>query len=137
MVKHHHNHLRRLNDPWALCDSAFLFFLWPNCFGMMTVVSENITMGFLWRSGTYLALITVCRRQQQGERALSIYEVCILGKLLKYPRECFPAMFVFASRYPSYTQKFLLFPYIESSVSIQIPHIDCFKQANLIILLFL
>jgi pentatricopeptide repeat protein len=24
--------------------------------------------------GTYLALITVCRRQQQGERALSIYE---------------------------------------------------------------
>jgi serine/threonine-protein kinase RIO1 len=25
--------------------------------------------------GTYLALITVCRRQQQGERALSIYEV--------------------------------------------------------------
>jgi hypothetical protein len=30
--------------------------------------------------GTYLALITVCRRQQQGERALSIYEVSYSGQ---------------------------------------------------------
>lgn len=29
----------------------------------------------MWTSGTYLALITVCRRQQEGDRALSIYEV--------------------------------------------------------------
>lgn len=84
--------------------------------------SETIPMGFLWRSGTYLALITVCRRQQQGERALSIYEVCILGKLIKYPRECLPAMFVFVSgRYPSCAQK-LLFPYIEFLVCIQNSH---------------
>jgi hypothetical protein len=32
----------------------------------------------LWNSGTYLALISVCRRQQQGDRALNIYEVSCL-----------------------------------------------------------
>jgi len=39
------------------------------------VVDEMKAAGFnAANEGTYLALITVCRRQQQGERALSIYE---------------------------------------------------------------
>lgn len=61
--------------PYKIIGFQSTYTLGRTCFSHQSFAGGVLS----WNLGTYLALITVCRRQQEGDRALSIYEVSCYG----------------------------------------------------------